>query len=336
LACCTALRVFTKIPKPAVNMLKSLSIWLVVCINNMLLMTESKQKLAEHVQLSLFSLGICFLLSITRNPFWVHLRKLSFWGWLWTIPTSWQAECNVSCFSNGPLILPLTSDLCKMEEAWLLSQNSCQYHYTLLFKARENPTCSGIRIRSPWSSSELSLHINDLEYQAATLAVQTFAKEKSSISIFLQLDNSTAVAYINRRGTASPMLSLLTKNLWLWCMKRSILFQAQYLPGTLSTIADKESRTWSGRSEWKLSPVLFQKFNYLLGPLYLDLFASRLSSQFSLLVSWKPAPLAVATDTCTHDWNTLPGKLFANFLCSLIGRVLYLLYTPKVFRSWYW
>ena len=48
--------------------------------------------------------------------------------------------------------------------------------------------------------SEKSLHINCLELLAATLAVQTYAREKSGISILLQLDNSTAVAYINRRG----------------------------------------------------------------------------------------------------------------------------------------
>ena len=52
----------------------------------------------------------------------------------------------------------------------------------------------------PWSPSKQSLHINGLELLAATLAVQTFAKEKSGISILLQLNNSTAVAYINRRG----------------------------------------------------------------------------------------------------------------------------------------
>ena len=61
-------------------------------------------------------------------------------------------------------------------------------------------TCNGVRTRGPWSPTEQSLHINCLELLAATLAVQTFAKEKSGISILLRLDSSTAVAYINRRG----------------------------------------------------------------------------------------------------------------------------------------
>ena len=141
------------------------------------------------------------------------------------------------------------------------------------------PPCNGVRTRGPWSPQEQTLHINCLELLAATLAVQTFAKEKSRITILLKMDNTTAVAYVNRMGgTASPTLSQLTKDLWLWCMERNILLQA-HLPGVLNSIADKESRTWSDRSEWRLSPALFQRINHQLGPLSTDLFASRLSAQ---------------------------------------------------------
>ena len=61
-------------------------------------------------------------------------------------------------------------------------------------------TCNGIRTRGPWSPQEQTLHINCLELLAATLAVQTFAKEKSGITILLKIDNTFAVAYINRMG----------------------------------------------------------------------------------------------------------------------------------------
>ena len=127
-------------------------------------------------------------------------------------------------------------------------------------------TCNGVRTRGPWSPQEQSLHINCLELLAATLAIQTFAKERSGITILLKLDNTTAVAYINRMGgTVSPTLSHLTRDLWLWCMGRNILLQAQHLPGALNSIADRESRTCSDRSEWKLSPALFQRINMQLG-----------------------------------------------------------------------
>jgi len=56
LGLCTAPRVFTKILKPAMEMLRSLSIEMVVYMDDVLLMAESKQKLTEHVQLILFRL----------------------------------------------------------------------------------------------------------------------------------------------------------------------------------------------------------------------------------------------------------------------------------------
>ena len=46
--------------------------------------------------------------------------------------------------------------------------------------------------------------------------------------------------------------------------------------------------------------------NHLVGPLSTDLFASRSSSQLPVFVSWRPDPLAAATDAFTQDWNTLP------------------------------
>jgi len=58
---------------------------------------------------------------------------------------------------------------------------------------------------------EQTLHINCLEILAA---VQTFAKGKLSISIFLRIDNTTAMAYINRKGgKMSLTLSHLARTL---------------------------------------------------------------------------------------------------------------------------
>ena len=73
-------------------------------------------------------------------------------------------------------------------------------------------TSNGIRTRGPWSPSEKYLHINCLELLAATLVVQTYDKEKSGISILLQLDNSTAVAYINRRGGGDSITKVVSAN----------------------------------------------------------------------------------------------------------------------------
>ena len=90
----------------------------------------------------------------------------------------------------------------------------------------------------------------------------------------------------------------------------------------MNSIADRESRAWLDRSEWKLSPNTFQIINSQLGHLSTDLFASRLSNQLPTFVSWKPDPLEMATDASTLVWSDLPQKIYANLPWNLIGRVL--------------
>ena len=51
---------------------------------------------------------------------------------------------------------------------------------------------------------------NCLELLAATLAVKTFLKDLTEITVLLKLENQTAVAYINNMGgTVSPQLTHL-------------------------------------------------------------------------------------------------------------------------------
>ena len=90
----------------------------------------------------------------------------------------------------------------------------------------------------------------------------------------------------------------------------------------MNSMADIESRAHPDRSDWKLAPLIFQKIHQLLGPLSVDLFASRLSAQLPLYVSWKPDPLAMGTGAFSMNWTTLPGKIYANPPWDLIGRVL--------------
>ena len=97
---------------------------------------------------------------------------------------------------------------------------------------------------------------------------------------------------------------------------------SQYLPGVMNSIADREFRTWSDRSEWKLCPQIFQRINAQFGPLLTDLFASRLYNQHPTFVSWKPDPLALATDGFSLVWSDLPQKIYANPPWGLIGRIL--------------
>ena len=121
-------------------------------------------------------------------------------------------------------------------------------------------------------------------------------------------------------GTVSPQLTDLAKNLWLWSLCRDLVLTAQHIPGVDNQIADSESRELKDRLDWKLSPAVFRTINAIWGPLEVDLFASRLSYQLSRFFSWRPDPLAEATNAFQQDWA--PVKGYANPPWCLIGKVL--------------
>ena len=54
---------------------------------------------------------------------------------------------------------------------------------------------------------------------------------------------------------------------------------AQHIPGVSNTIAGNESRLEGDQSNWMLARSVFLKINQALGPLEVDLFASRLTHQ---------------------------------------------------------
>ena len=155
--------------------------------------------------------------------------------------------------------------------------------------------------KGSWSSQERSFHINILELKAAFLAIQSFLKHKTNISIKLRLDNTTAVYYINNKGgTCSPELMALTMELRTWCLSRNIYIQAEHLPGVQNCMADKASRTCIDSTDWKIQPKLIKKF---LVERDTDLFATRLTHQLPRYVSWHPDPKAIAADAFSLNWG---------------------------------
>ena len=108
----------------------------------------------------------------------------------------------------------------------------------------------------------------------------------------------------------------------LWCMNRDITLVAEHIPGVLDTIADQKSRVMRDRSDWMLNPRIFNKIQLKWGPLVVDMFASRLTTQLKRFFSWRPDPEAEALDTFNQDWNNLQGRGYANPPWNLVGRVL--------------
>lgn len=140
-------------------------------------------------------------------------------------------------------------------------------------------------------------------------------------SALLQLNNATAVAYTNNMGgTVSAQLTELAKELWMWCLDKDISLSAQHIPGSSNTIADVESRMLRDRSHWMLCPRIFLANDRAIGPLEVNLFASRLTYQMRCFFSWRLDPLAEVVDAFQPDWSPFRG--FANPPWCLISRAL--------------
>ena len=181
--------------------------------------------------------------------------------------------------------------------------------------------CNGILTGGCWSVEEKRLHINALELIAAMFGVQAFCKDTRVTSVLLKTDNTTVVAYVNKMGgTRSPILVQLAKELWEWCLQRRIHVRAQHLPGKLNFNADFLSRHLRDRSDWILDQEIFNMIDMKLGPLNVDLFATRFSTRLPRFVSWRPDPMAEATDAFVQDWTLIRG--YAHPPWCLISRVL--------------
>ena len=181
--------------------------------------------------------------------------------------------------------------------------------------------CNGVSTGGQWSQGESLLRINCLEFLAGAFAVKTFVKGKIQMRVCLLMDNITAAHYINKMGgTKSPVLASMALDLWEWCLHHNILLEARYLPGVLNIRADRESRVFLDHHDWKLDLLIFAELNQAWGPLQIDLFASRLSTQLPRFFSWRPDALSEAVDALSQDWGIVRGYAFPPF--ALVGRCL--------------
>ncbi len=169
-----------------------------------------------------------------------------------------------------------------------------------------------------WSATERLLHINILELKAAFLGLKSLLKNHRAITVALNMDNSTAVAYVNhKRGTHSLPLLELTLELWDWCIQRDLFIIAHHLPGRTNIQAHLESREFLDNSDWMINPTIVKAF---LTNCRTDLFASRLTRQLTDFIIWRPDPEAQHSDAFTVNWKGLAGYAFPPF--NLVPMVL--------------
>ena len=111
-----------------------------------------------------------------------------------------------------------------------------------------------------WTPLEQEFHINILELLAAFFALKCFCNHMGNCHIQIQIDNTTALAYINNMGgSKSKQLNELAVEIWEWCTARNIWLSAVHIAGRLNTGADEQSRVFSDNHECMLDKHSFDK-----------------------------------------------------------------------------
>lgn len=181
--------------------------------------------------------------------------------------------------------------------------------------------CKGEKTYGLWTADERKLHINALELKAAHLGLKCFAKQDHGREILLRMDNTVAIAYVNRMGGIQyPHLTQLAREIWTWCEKRDLWIYASYIPSKENKEADEGSRELPQETEWELASWAFKKINRKLAPFNIDLFASRANAKCKQYVSWLRDPDSANVDAFTMNWENLSFYAFPPF--SVILRVL--------------
>lgn len=179
--------------------------------------------------------------------------------------------------------------------------------------------CNGSKAFGFWNKQERKKHINYLELLAAFFAVKCFASQLSQCEVLLRLDNTTAIAYVNRAGGVQfSHLDELSRQIWEWCEERKIWLKASYIPSAENIEADRASRNINEDSE--ISQTAFKQIEKQFGPFSVDLFASRLNAKSQKFYSRFPDPEADTVDAYTISWKNENFYAFPSF--ALILRTL--------------
>ena len=171
-----------------------------------------------------------------------------------------------------------------------------------------------------WSMLERNYGNNILEFMAGGFGVQSFETETTGKVVLLQMDNTTAISYINKMGGRKEQLCNIAQEIWEWCIQRNTFLIASHIPGEDNIKADQLSRAKFIKQDWKLNPEIFSKLEALWGPYKIDLFASRLNKQVEDFFSWHPEPGSKGIDAFKQSRKN--QKALANPPFNLIGKVL--------------
>lgn len=160
------------------------------------------------------------------------------------------------------------------------------------------------RVFGTWNEEQREKHINYLELLAARLALLGLASKMKNCNILLRIDNTTAIAYINKMGgTHSPCLNSLARMIWQWAERSNNFLVATYIKSSENVEADYLSRVSNLDTEWTLSDAVFNDVIHKFGHPEIDLFATLSNSKCEKYISRFPEKEAIEVDAFTVEWT---------------------------------
>lgn len=198
--------------------------------------------------------------------------------------------------------------------------------------------CNGVTSHGQWTVEDKCFHINYLELLAAFKGLKTYASELKCCEILLRIDNTTAIAYVNRMGgTRFQHLNSLARKLWQWCEERQLWVYASYISSRDNTVADRESRRSHSEIEWALCDMAYKVIITKFGEPQIDLFANRYNNKCRNYVSWLPDPNAHSIDAFTIKWNEFFFYAFPpfNLISKLLQKIIIEKATGIVVAPWW-
>lgn len=204
--------------------------------------------------------------------------------------------------------------------------------------------CNNQSANGWWNNREKKRHINYLELLAAFLALKCFAFHLRNCEVLLRLDNTTAIAYVNKAGGIRfPILNELARKIWLWCEDRGLHVHASYIASKENVWADRASRITNIDTEWELSKKAFKKIYEKFGPFSIDLFATYWNKKVSRFCSRYPNLEVYRVDAFTIPWKNEKPYAFPpfalilptlkKFITDRVDGVLVIPYWPT--QPWY-
>lgn len=165
-----------------------------------------------------------------------------------------------------------------------------------------------------WSDSQKSFHINYKELLAVRLALETLASGLENCQILLRVDNTTAIAYVNKMGGVRyEPYNKLAKEIWQWAERRNNFLFASYISSSENTEADRLSRLVNHDIEWELNDKFFTDIEDFFGKPEVDLFASKSNAKCKYFFSCRPEPGTAGVDAFTMNWSGIKFYAFPPF-----------------------